>query len=330
MSRRVLAGALALLLGLSACAEPAPQANPAPSSAPAAEVNAQRIRPLATPQPALPVTVDSVDGRKVAVTDVSRIIPLSGSISEVVFTLGLGGNVVGRDVAATFEPARSLPVVTSGHDVSAESTLSLRPTVILTEPGIGPAEAISQLRDSGVPVVVLPEAKRMPDVFTRIEAVAAALGVPAAGRELVERTRAEIEATKAKVPQGPRKPRVAFLYLRGQAAVYLLGGKGSGADSIIEAAGAADVGVELGLGGFTPLTAEALVKAQPEAFLVMSKGLDSVQGMDGLLKLPGVAQTPAAAARRVVAIEDGVLLNFGPRTALVVTALAEGLHGLAG
>ncbi|WHT20020.1 ABC transporter substrate-binding protein [Crossiella sp. CA-258035] len=323
MSPRWLAGAL--LLALAGCAAPAPAAN-APSSAAAAEVNAQRIKPLATPVPVLPVTVDSVDGRKVTVTDASRIIPLSGAISEVVFTLGLGANVVGRDVAATFEPARALPVVTSGHDVSAESTLSLRPSVILTEPGVGPPEAISQLRDSGVPVVVLPDAKRMPETFTRIEAVAAALGVPAAGRELAERTRAEVAAARAKVPQGQAKPRVAFLYLRGSASVYLLGGKGSGADSIIEAAGASDVGAELGLGPFTPLTAESLVKAQPDVFLVMSKGLDSVQGVDGLLKLPGVAQTPAAANRRVVAIEDGVLLNFGPRTALVVTALAEGLR----
>ncbi|MCO1578269.1 ABC transporter substrate-binding protein [Crossiella sp. SN42] len=323
MSGRWLAGAL--LLALAGCAAPAPAAD-APSSAVAAEVNAQRIKPLATPAPVLPVTVDSVDGRRVTVTDASRIIPLSGAISEVVFTLGLGANVVGRDVAATFEPARALPVVTSGHDVSAESTLSLRPSVILTEPGVGPPEAISQLRDSGVPVVVLPEAKRMPETFTRIEAVAAALGVPAAGKELAGRTRAEIEAARAKVPQGQAKPRVAFLYLRGSASVYLLGGKGSGADSIIEAAGASDVGAELGLGPFTPLTAESLVKAQPDVFLVMSKGLDSVQGVDGLLKLPGVAQTPAAANRRVVAIEDGVLLNFGPRTALVVTALAEGLR----
>ncbi|GAA2825368.1 heme/hemin ABC transporter substrate-binding protein [Crossiella cryophila] len=323
MSRRLLAGAL--VLALAGCAAPAPQAS-TPTSAGATEVNAQRIKPLATPTPALPVTVDSVDGRRITVTDVSRIIPLAGSISEVVFTLGLGANVVGRDVAATFEPARALPVVTSGHDVSAESTLSLRPTVILTEPGVGPPEALSQLRDSGVPVVVLPEAKRMADTYTRIEAVAAALGVPGAGRELAERTKGEVDAARATLPQGQRKARVAFLYLRGQAAVYLLGGKGSGADSIIDAAGASDVGMELGLGPFTPLTAEALVKAQPDVFLVMSKGLDSVQGVDGLLKLPGVAQTPAAANRRVVAIEDGVLLNFGPRTALVVTALAEGLR----
>ncbi|MBP2474996.1 iron complex transport system substrate-binding protein [Crossiella equi] len=323
--RRLLAAGL--LLALTACS--APSAAPAAPTGSSAEVNAQRIKPLATPAPRLPVTVDSADGRKVTVTDVSRIIPLTGALSEIVFTLGLGANVVGRDVAATFEPAKALPVVTSGHDVSAESTLSLRPTVILAEPGTGPPEALEHLRGSGVPVVVLPGATALPEAYPRIEAVAAALGVPAAGKELADRTRTEVEAARVKLPPGGR-PRVAFLYVRGSASVYLLGGKGSGADSLIEAAGAVDVGAELGLGAFTPMTAEALVKAQPDAFLLMSKGLDSVQGVDGLLKLPGVAQTPAAAARRVVTIEDGVLLNYGPRTGLVVTALAEGLTGTGG
>lgn len=288
-----------------------------------------RVEPIApAPRPRLPVTVRSADGRDVTVSGADRIVPLSGSLSEIVFSLGLGDRVVARDITATFEQAGKLPVVTRAHDVSAESVLSLRPTLVLAETTTGPAEAIGQIRAAGIPLVVLDPAKRLGDVGTRIDKVAAALGVPAAGKELRERTESRIEAAKRNIPQSHgRKPRVAFLYLRGSASVYLLGGAGSGADSLIEAAGGVDAGVDSGLKkDFTPITSEALAKAAPDVILVMSKGLDSVGGVDGLLKIPGVGETPAGLDRRIASVDDGVLLNFGPRTDTVLGSLVEQIH----
>jgi iron complex transport system substrate-binding protein len=49
--------------------------------------------------------------------------------------------------------------------------------------------------------------------------------------------------------------------------------------------------------------------------------------IDGLVKIPGVAQTPAGMNRRVVSIEDGVLLNYGPRTDQVLKSLVDQLYG---
>lgn len=59
----------------------------------------------------------------------------------------------------------------------------------------------------------------------------------------------------------------------------------------------------------------------------MSKGLESVGGTDGLAKIPGVAQTPAGMDRRVVTVDDGVLLNYGPRTDQVLSSLISQLYG---
>lgn len=110
--------------------------------------------------------------------------------------------------------------------------------------------------------------------------------------------------------------------------MYLIGGRGSGATSLIEAAGAVDAGAESGLEkDFTAITSEALVKAAPDAILVMAKGLESVGGVDGLVEIPGVAQTPAGMDRRIVSVEDGVLLNYGPRTDQVLTSIVEQLYG---
>ncbi|KMS77015.1 ABC transporter substrate-binding protein [Streptomyces viridochromogenes] len=278
------------------------------------------------PAPKLPVTVDSSDGRRVTVKDASRILPLNGGVAEIVFTLGLGDRVVGRDVTATFAEAKKLPQVTKAHDVSAESVLSLRPTVVLADTDTGPREAIDQIRDAGVPVVVLDPATELADVTTRTTRVAEALGVPEAGEALNKRMSDELAAARAAVPKGSR-PKVAFLYMRGSAAVYLIGGKGSGADSLIEAAGALDAGKEAGLDKpFTPITSEALVRAQPDVILMMTKGLESVGGVDGLVDIPGISQTPAGMNRRVVDMEDGVLLGYGPRTPSVIDILVDRIH----
>ncbi|MFE5845233.1 hemin ABC transporter substrate-binding protein [Streptomyces niveus] len=291
---------------------------------------ADRVEPLATvPEPALPVTVDSADGTKVTVTSADRLVPLTGSLNEIVFTLGLGKRVVARDITATFEQAAKLPVVTRAHDVSAESVLSLRPTLVIAETTTGPVEAIDQIRDAGIPLLVVEPAKSLADVGTRITTVAHALGVDAAGKELSTRTAGRIAAVQKRIPApgDGQKPRVAFLYLRGSASVYLLGGRDSGASSLLEAAGAVDAGKESGLDkDFTAITSEALAKAAPDAILLMTKGLDSVGGAEGLVKIPGVAETPAGLDRRFVSVDDGVLLNYGPRTDQVLASLVEQLY----
>ncbi|TXL92310.1 ABC transporter substrate-binding protein [Streptomyces sp. IB2014 016-6] len=291
---------------------------------------ADRVEPLATvPEPELPVTVDSADGTKVTVTSTDRLVPLTGSLSEIVFTLGLGKHVVARDITATFEQAEKLPVVTRAHDVSAESVLSLRPTLVIAETTTGPSEAVEQIRDAGIPLLVVEPAKGLDDVGTRIGTVARALGVDAAGDELSARTAERIAAVQKRIPApgDGEKPRVAFLYLRGSASVYLLGGRDSGASSLLEAAGAVDAGKESGLDkDFTAITSEALAKAAPDAILLMSKGLESVGGPDGLVKIPGVAETPAGLDRRFISVDDGVLLNYGPRTDQVLASLVEQLY----
>ncbi|RLV08449.1 ABC transporter substrate-binding protein [Streptomyces griseocarneus] len=322
---------LAALTGLTACSKDGASNGGGTGSA-AKSTGPDRVDPLpGTPRPRLPVTVRSADGHDVTVNAADRIVPLTGALSEIVFTLGLGEHVVARDVTATFEQAAELPVVTRAHDVSAESVLSLRPTLVLAETTTGPATAIEQIRAAGVPLLVLDPAKKLADVGPRIDKVAAALGVRAAGDELRHRTEERVSAAEKAIPgdgkQGGRKPRVAFLYLRGSASVYLLGGPGSGADSLIEAAGGTDAGKESGLRkDFTPITSEALAKAAPDVILVMSKGLDSVGGVDGLLKIPGVAETPAGLDRRIASVDDGVLLNFGPRTDTVLSSLIGQIH----
>lgn len=277
--------------------------------------------------PQLPVTVHSADGRDVTVTDVSRIVSLWGNLTEVVFGLGLGGNVVGRDVTATFPEASHIPLVTRGHDISVEGVLSLHPTVVLaSKDNSVPAAMLDHIRNVGIPVVFFEDPWSVDDVVPRIRELATALGVPAAGDELARVTEARMALVLANIPDPDNPPRVAFLYMRGTAGVYLIAGPHSGADSMIVAAGGLDAGTEMGLSRtFTPITSEALVDAAPDVILMTTSGLESVGGIDGLVKIPGIGQTPAGKNRRVVTMEDGLLYSFGPRTPFALDRLSKAI-----
>ena len=60
----------------------------------------------------------------------------------------------------------------------------------------------------------------------------------------------------------------------------------------------------------------------------MSDGMKSVGGEAGLLKLPGVSQTAAGKTKRILAVDDSLLLSFGPRTPALLTKMAEALKGM--
>ncbi|MGD9892387.1 MAG: hemin ABC transporter substrate-binding protein [Dehalococcoidia bacterium] len=306
----------------SSAATPAPRA----SVAAAATNQPTATATAASSRPVLPVTVTDKDGRSVTVTDVSRIIPLNGDIAEVIWALGLGDNVIATDTSATYpEAATTLPKIGYQRQLSAEGVLSLNPTLVIGNEAAGPPAVIEQIRGAGVPVVILPSATTLDGAVEKIRAVAAALGVPERGGQIAAQTQTEIAAAQALAATATSKPRVAFLYVRG-AATQQLGGKGTSADALIAAAGGVDAGSEAGVQGFKPLTPEALVTAQPDVLLLLMAGLESVGGVDGLLTLPGVAQTPAGKNRRVLDYDDQYLLGMGPRVGQALMDLVKGLH----
>jgi iron complex transport system substrate-binding protein len=274
-------------------------------------------------EPRLPTVTTGADDEVVKVTDASRIIVLNEAIAEIVVSLGLSDSIIGRDATTTLAALAGVPEVSNGHDISAESVLSLRPSVVIGDTRTGPPEALEQLRGAGIAVLIAPEVWTLSALAARVQMIADALGVPAAGRRLAALSDDAVAAALENAGSFASVPRVAFLYVRGTASVYLLGGSGSGADELVAATGAIDVGALNGLASFTPLTAEAIVQADPDVLLVMTRGLESVGGIDGLLALPGVSSTRAATARAVIAVDDDLLLSFGPRTGALITRLAE-------
>lgn len=308
----------------------APRAVEGPSTACLADAALPTITSEESPE--LPATVIDDEGTEVTVTDASRVLALdvAGSLAATVFGLGLGERVVGRDSSTGFAEASALPVVTQGgHNLTAEAILALDPSVVITDTTLGPLDVLDQLRDSGIPVVITTSERSLDNIDDLIGQVAAALGVPERGRLLTEQVDADLARVRADIdaaiPDDPAvRPRIAFLYVRGSANVYYLFGAESGADSLIESIGGVDIASEIGWQGMRPVTAEALVAAQPDLVLLMSGGLESVGGVDGLLeRVPALASTPAGAHRRFVDMADTEILSFGPRAPQVVEALAR-------
>lgn len=359
---RAVAVLAAIALVLTACSAPATSVpTPAiPSQAPLAELplledprafegpstallpNDQIVPLDPRPDQVLPATVLSHDrsgDTEVTIDDASRVLglDLAGSIAATIQGLGFGDALVGRDVSTTFPGSEQLPLVTTGgHTINAEAVLALRPTLLITDGTIGPRDVIEQLREAGVDVVFV----RADPSFTGAEElarqVAAALGAPEGGERLAAAIRDSVASKAAEIASiAPAAPvdrvRVLFLYLRGGAGVYYLFGEESGADELIAGLSAVDVAAEIGWSGMRPMTDEALVAADPDVVLVMTDGLASAGGVDGLIAShPAVGLTAAGQHRRFVDMADGVVLGFGPRSAAVLDALARAIYAPKG
>ena len=307
--------------------EPAkdPRQKTGPSTATVAEPDIVPISDVVVPK--LPTTVIDAQGTEVTVTSTDRILALDryGTLGATVFGLGLGNRLVGRDTSTGFPAVARLPVVTNGQQLDTAAIVGLRPTVVVTDTTLGPQGAAEQLRAAGIPVVVTDSRRAVNNVGALTRQVADALGVPEEGERLAHRTTVAIEKAKIAAHRlaNDSELRVVFLHVGGESGAHQMFGQDTGADDLITAVGAVDAS---GMRGAAPLRPEALVEAAPDVILVMSQALRSVGGVEGLVNVPGVAQTPAGRHRRIVDMDDGQLLSFGPLTAAVIDGLARALY----
>ncbi len=304
-----------------------------------AKLTDRHIDPIESDEkPSLPATVVShvrAGDVEVTIKDTSRIVAfdMSGSIASTLWGLGLGDNLVARDVSTSFPGAEDLPLITSeGHAVNAEAVMEQKPTVIITDGSMGPRDVVEQLSDTSVPVVFLDNDSSFDGAAQLARDVGAAVGLPQTGEALAQRIVDDVDVMKAEIQrfvpeQKSDRLRMVFLYVRGNSGVYYLFADDSGVGDLVDALGGVNVAAEMGWKGMQPLTDEAMVKAKPDLILLMTHGLESAGGVDGLLaEKPAIALTPAGQNKRLVDMADGDILSFGPRAPGVVEALARAVY----
>ena len=253
-----------------------------------------------------------------------RVVVLANGVAEIIQSLNGQAIIVGRDISSTEDSLSEIPIVTSGHQVLPEKVISLKPDLVIIDASTGPKAAIQSIKAAGVTIIETPESWSLKDLPIKVRAVGRAIGAVDQAELLVQQLNQSLQTSTIN-----NAPRVAFLYLRGTSSIYLIGGPGSGADSLLDAIGAVDVGAQNLERPFNTLTAESLAALNPDVIVVMSKGLESVGGIQGLLKLPGVAQTNAGKNSAVIDVDDSLLLSFGPRTPSLVEALATAFSKVA-
>ncbi|HSF84627.1 MAG TPA: ABC transporter substrate-binding protein [Acidimicrobiia bacterium] len=266
---------------------------------------------------------EGADGVVSTISDTSRIVALSGDLTEGVFALGFGDSVVAVDVT-TVEPetARRLPIIGVGRFLNAEAVLAQAPTLVIGDTQTSPLPAIEQIRSAGVPVVILDVPTTFDGLYAKLVALGKLLGDEAAGQSLADQVAAEVDAAVAAVDTPAPSPGIAFIYSRGPD-VMLLFGEGMTTVPLIESVGGRDVGAASGVSGTVAVTPEALIAAAPDIIITTSEGLAALGGVDGFLATPGVAETPAGRDRRILDYPEGDFLTFGPRVAASIALLAS-------
>lgn len=251
-----------------------------------------------------------------------RIVSVGGPVTEIVFALGKGDQVVAVDSSSVFPPeVTRLPQVGYQRTLSAESVLALSPDLVIASAEAGPPAALEQLRAAGVRVDIAPTASTIEDAARRIEVVGAALNVRPAASELATSLRSHATRVRRAAIE-PAAPRAIVVYARGGGTVMIAGADTPGA-AMLELAGGRNAAT--GFTGYKALSPEVLVDAAPEVIVIPSRGLTSIGGEAGLLALPGVGATPAGRARRFVAMDDLLLFGFGPRLGAAIEELARRL-----
>lgn len=277
-------------------------------------------------EPVLPVTFTDSSGTEVTVTDVSRIIPLNGDFAEILVALGLEEHIAAVDISATYpESLREKPSIGYQLTIGAEGILQFQPTLVIANEFVQPQEVLGQLREAGVTVVVIQTDNTSIDSpAEKIRLVAQAVGLAEHGEELATAVQAELDAAREIISKATDAPKVLFLLF--QQEFQLVGGVGTELDALLPAAGAINAAAEAGIMGFQPLTPEALVVAAPDIIITQTVGFEAIGGAEGMLRIPGVAETPAGANQAFFHYDAQYLLGLGPRTPRVILELARDFH----
>ncbi len=244
-----------------------------------------------------------------------RIVSLIPSLTEDLFAIGAGSQVVGASQFTDYPPAATrVPQVSTFSSVDAEKILGLHPDVVV---GIRAQAALTaDLRRVGLRVVLLDD-DSYDDIFGDLTQLGAISGHAREAAALAARLRAEAARLVRSVPPRPH-PRV-FVVL-GVSPIFTVG-DGSYIARLLTMAGARNAASDLHA-AYGRYSAEALVAAQPDAIVA-----DGTLGLHEALDHAPWNALRAVRERRLYTLADAALLERpGPRFVQGLRWLIARLH----
>ena len=260
--------------------------------------------------------------------DTRRIVSAGNGVTEIIYALGAGDQVVAVDQTSTWpEAVNKLPRLGYHRQLSAEGILALQPTLLIGTQDMGPPPTLAQLASAGVEVEVLNVDYSAESIERQITSLADILDREAEGEALWITINDSLEAAKAMAASYEQKHQkkvpVLFVLAMGGRAPSIAG-EGTAADAMIALAGGYNPAAEQ-FQGYKALSNEALFLLAPEVIVYPGSTSNPDMTPEKLLEqMPTLKQTPAGRNGRIVAIDGNMLLGgLGPRTGDVALSLAK-------
>ncbi|WP_430614644.1 heme/hemin ABC transporter substrate-binding protein [Flavobacterium sp. JP2137] len=236
-----------------------------------------------------------------------RIISLNGAVTEVLAALGESSHIVGVDVTSTYPEDIKTTATDLGHvrSLSLESIIALQPTLIFASDKDLNDELKNKITASGIQLELVHQEYSEDGTAQMIAQVAKKLG-----KTNYAHLAAKIKSDLAQLKPLEPKPTVLFIYARG-AGTLMVAGTDTPVEKMITLAGGQNAISEFS--DYKPLTPESLIKGNPDVILMFTSGLGSLNGVEGLLKVDGIAATKAGKNKNIIAMDGELLSGFGPR-----------------
>ena len=239
-----------------------------------------------------------------------RIVIAGGSLTEIVFALGAGDDVVGVDKTSSYpEKVKQLPQIGYWKLLNIEGVLSLRPTLFITLNDVEPDNVIEKVSESKVDVLAL---RRVPGtielLYENINKIASKLNKQEEGEKLINRIKANLADIQAKIATHPQKTKV--LSLMSMSGSNSVAGKNTTIDALITIAGGENLATH---NSFKSYTAESIIAINPEVIILNKYSIDQLGGLDKVNTIPGITETSAFKNNRITVIDDSYLFGVGPR-----------------
>jgi iron complex transport system substrate-binding protein len=268
------------------------------------------------------VIITDMTGERIEINSTARVVTLGSSLTEIVYALNAENRLIAVDATSNYPIAtKTLTQLPSARSVTIEALLNTKPSLVLTLDTALP-ETIQALRKFNIPTVVISAKENLENTENKIKFVSQALSLENQGQILIRNYKKDLAIAKAKYSSIRTRPKVMFLY-SGSNGRITVSGRDTAADAIIKLAGG--INPFQSYTGYAALSQEATLIANPDAILMTNLGYSSV-GAEGILKLPGLANTNAGRNKRFLSFEGNYLLGFGPRVGQAVLELMYTLH----
>lgn len=321
MLRKTLILTLLLALAITGCA---PASTPTEAPAPiATEISATEAPATEAPAATDGFTFTDDMGREITLAGTpERIVSLAPSTTEILFAVGAGAQVVGRDEFSDYpEEAKALPSIGGSFgEYNVEAIVALNPDLVIAAE-INTPELVKQLEDLGVTVYYLGNPTTIEEMYGKLETVAKLTGHDVS--ELVSSLQARVAAVDEKIAPISARPNAFYEIDASDPSKPYTYGPGTFGDLLITRAGGSNVG-NVSADSYPQLSLEQIVVANPSIIILG----DSMWGVtpESVLERAGWESIEAVKSKQIFPIDDNLISRPGPRLVDGLEALAKILH----